>query len=171
MASVCITTWQTDGETMETVTDVSFWAPKSLQMVTVVIKLKDSCPLEKSYDKPRQHIKSQDIALPTKVCILRAMVFPLVIYRCEFSSVAHSGPTLYDPMDCSTPGFPIHHQLPETAQTHVHWVGDSIQPSHPLSSPSPPAFNLSQRRGLFQWVSSSHQVAAGFRFSISPSNE
>ena len=120
MASVCITTWQTDGETMETVTDVSFWAPKSLQMVTVDIKLKDSCPLEKSYGKPRQHIKSQDIALPTKVCILKAMVFPLVICRYEFSSVAHSGPTLYDPMDCSTPGFPVHHQLPETAQTYVH---------------------------------------------------
>ena len=57
-------------------------------------------------------------------------------------------------MDCSTPGFPVHHQLPEFAQTHVHWVGDAIQPSHPLSSPSPPAFNLSQHQGLFQWVGS-----------------
>ena len=61
-------------------------------------------------------------------------------------------------MDCSTPGFPVHHQLPELAQTHVHWVGDTILPSHPLLSPSP-AFNLSQHQGLFQWISSLHQVA------------
>ena len=77
----------------------------------------------------------------------------------QFSSVAQSCLTLCDPMDCSTPGFPVHHQLPELAQTHVHWVGDAIQPSHPLSSPSPPAFNLSQLQGLLQRVSSSHQVA------------
>ena len=62
-------------------------------------------------------------------------------------------------MDCSTPGFPVHYQLLELAQTHVHWVSDAIQPSHPLSSPSPPALNLSQQQGLFQWVSPSHQVA------------
>ena len=74
-------------------------------------------------------------------------------------------------MDGSTPGFPVHHQLPELAQTHVHWVSDTIQPSHPLSSPSP-AFNLSQHQGLFQWISSSHQVAKVLAsFSISPSNE
>ena len=65
---------------------------------------------------------------------------------------------LCDPMDCSTPGFPVHCQLPELAQTHVHQVGDAIQPSHPLLSPSSPVFNLSQHQGLFQWVSSSHQV-------------
>ena len=68
------------------------------------------------------------------------------------ASVAQLCPTLCDPMDYSTPGFPVHHQLPEFAQTHVHRVGDAIQPSHPLSSPSPPAFNLSQHQGLFQWV-------------------
>ena len=62
-------------------------------------------------------------------------------------------------MNCSTPGFPVHHQLPELTQTHVHRVNDAIWPSHPLSSPSPPAFNLSQHQGLFKWVSSSHQVA------------
>ena len=62
-------------------------------------------------------------------------------------------------MDCSTPAVPVHHQLPKLAQTHVLWVSDAIQPSHPLSSLSPPAFNLSQHQGLFQWVSSSHQVA------------
>ena len=66
---------------------------------------------------------------------------------------------LCDPMDCSTPGFPVHHQLLELAQTHVHQVGDNLQPSYPLSSPSPPTFNLSLHLGLFQWVSSLHQVA------------
>ena len=76
----------------------------------------------------------------------------------QFSSVTQSCPTLCDPMDCSTPGFPVYHQLPELTQTHVHRVGDAIQPSYLLSSPSPPAFNLSQHQDLFQWVSSSHQL-------------
>ena len=67
-------------------------------------------------------------------------------------------------MDCSMPGFPVHHQPPDLAQTHVHWVSDAVQPSHPLSSPSPPAFSLSQHQGLFQWVSSSHQVARVLEF-------
>ena len=75
------------------------------------------------------------------------------------SSVAQLCPVLDNPMDCSMPVFPVHHQLPEPIQTHVHHVGDAIQLSHPLSSPSPPAFNLSQRQGLFQCVGSSHQAA------------
>ena len=70
---------------------------------------------------------------------------------------SHSVMSLCNPMDCSTPGFPVHHQLQELTQTHVHRVGDAIQPSHPLSSPSPPMFNPSEHQGLFQWVSSSHQ--------------
>ena len=69
-------------------------------------------------------------------------------------------------MNCSTPGFPVHHQLPESTQTHVHWVSDAIQPSHPLSSPSPPAPNPSQHQGLFKWVSSSHQVAKVLEFQL-----
>ena len=77
----------------------------------------------------------------------------------QFSSVAQPCSTLCDPMDCNTPGLPVHHQLPEFTQTHVHWVSDAIQPSHPLSSLSPPTFNLSQHQGLFQWVSSLYQVA------------
>ena len=84
----------------------------------------------------------------------------------HFSSVAQLCPTLCDPMDCSMPGFPVHHQLPEFTQTHVHWISDAIQPSHPLSIPSPPAFNLSQHQGLFKWVSSSHQVAKVLEFQL-----
>ena len=80
------------------------------------------------------------------------------IYFHKISSVAQSCLNLCDPMDCSTPGFPVHHQLPELAQTHVHLVGDAIQPPHPLSSASP-AFNLAQHQSLFKWVSSFHQVA------------
>ena len=73
--------------------------------------------------------------------------------------VTQSCLTLCNPMDCSMPGLPVHHQLLELTQPHVHWVGDAIQPSHPLSSPSPPTFNLSQHQGPFQWASSLHQVA------------
>ena len=69
-------------------------------------------------------------------------------------------------MACSTPGLPVHHQLPEFTQTHVYWLDDAIQPSHPLSSPSPPAFTLSQHQGLFQWVGSSHQVAKVLEFQL-----
>ena len=91
----------------------------------------------------------------------------------QFSSVAQSCPTLCDPMNRSTPGLPVHHQLPEFTQTLVHWISDAIQPSHPLSSPSPPAPNPSQHQSLFQWVNSSHEVAKvlNFSFSISPSKE
>ena len=82
------------------------------------------------------------------------------------SSVAQSCPTLCDPMNRSTPGLPVHHQLPEFAQTHAHRVGDAIQPSHPLLSPSPPAPNPSQHQGLFQWVNSSHEVAEVLEFQL-----
>ena len=87
----------------------------------------------------------------------------------QFSSVAQSCLTLCNPMDCSTPGFPVHHRLPELAQTHVHWDGDVIQPSHLLPSPSLPAFNLSQHQGLFQWIISLHQVAQCIGVSASAS--
>ena len=70
----------------------------------------------------------------------------------QFSSVTQSCLTLHNPMDHSMLGLPVHHQLLESTQTHIHWVSDAIQPFHPLSSPSPPAFNLSQHQGLFQWV-------------------
>ena len=82
----------------------------------------------------------------------------------QFSSVTQSCPTLCDPMNLSTPGLPVHHQLPEFTQTHVHRVSDAIQPSHPLSSLSPPAPNPSQHQSLFQWVNSSHKVAKVLEF-------
>ena len=84
----------------------------------------------------------------------------------QFSSVGQSCPTLCDPMDWSMLSLPVHRQLPEFTQTHVHWVSDAIQPSHPLSSPSPPVFNLSQHQGLFKWVGSSHQVAKVLEFQL-----
>ena len=84
----------------------------------------------------------------------------------QFSSVAQSCPTLCDPMNCSTPGLPVHHQLPEFTQIHIHWVSDAILPSHPLSSPSPPAPNPSQHQSLFQWVNSSHEVAKVLEFQL-----
>ena len=89
-----------------------------------------------------------------------------IIVLVQFGSVAHSCPTLCDPKDCSTPDLPVHHQLWELAQAHIHRVGDAIQPSHPLSSPPPPALNLSQHQGLFQWVRSSHQVSKGLEFQL-----
>ena len=93
----------------------------------------------------------------------------LTTKRCstvQFSSVAQLCLTLCNPMDCITPGLPVHHQFPEFTQTHVHWVSDAIQSSHPLSSPSPPAFSHSQHQGLFRWVRSSHQVAKVLVFQL-----
>ena len=115
-------------------------APKSLQMVTEARKLKDTCSLGK---KSLTNLSSV-----------------------QFSSVSQLCLTLCDPIDCSTPSLPVHHQLPEFTQTHVHWVGDAIQPSHPLSSPSPPTFTLSQHQSLFKWVSSLHQVAKVLEFQL-----
>ena len=84
----------------------------------------------------------------------------------HFSSVTQSCPSLCDPVNRSTPGLPVHHHLPEFTQTHVHWVSDAIQPSHPLLSPSPPAPNPSEHQSLFQWVNSSHEVAKVLEFQL-----
>ena len=87
-------------------------------------------------------------------------------WRDQFSSVTQSCPTLCDPMNCSTPGLPVHHELLEFTQTHAHRFGDAIQPSHPLLSPSPPAPNPSHHQDLFQWVNSSHEVAKVLEFQL-----
>ena len=111
-------------------------SPKSLKMVTATMKLKDSCSLEEK----------------------------LRLTSVQFGSVAQSCLTLCDPMNRSTPGLPVHHQLLEFTQTHVHRVSDAIQPSHLLSSPSPPAPNPSQHQSFNQWVTSSHEVAKILEF-------
>ena len=114
--------------------------------------------------------------LGKNVCLF--VCFNIVFCRYQFSSVAQSCPTLCDPMNHRgpwgslwphEPGLPVHHQLLESTQTHVHRVSDAIQPSYPLWSPSPPALKLSQHQGLFKWVSSPHQVAKVLRVSASTS--
>ena len=84
----------------------------------------------------------------------------------QFSSVTQSCLTLCNPMNCSTPGLPVHHKLPEFTQTHVHWVSDAIQPSHPIPSPSPPALNPSQNQGLFQWINYLQEVVKVLEFQF-----
>ena len=100
---------------------------------------------------------------PSFCCKLICVIFEVSV---QFSSVAHSCPTLCNPMNCSIPGLPVHHQLQEFTQTHVHRVSDAIQPSHPWSSPSPPAPNPSQHQSVFQWVYSSHEVAKVLEFQL-----
>ena len=111
-----------------------------------------------------EHINSSlvNVYLNMSISLQR---FPINL-TIQFSSVTQSCPTLWYPMNHSTQGFPVHHQLPEFTQTHVHRVSDAIQPSHPLSSPSPPAFHLSQHQDLFRWISSSHQVAKVLEFQL-----
>ena len=115
----------------------------------------------------------QLLCLTDNVCWVFCILSGLISSSFQFSSVAQSCPTLCDSMDYSMPGLPVHHKLLEFTQAHVHWVSDAIQPSHPLSSPSSPAFNLSQHQGLFKWVSSSYQVAKvlEFQLHLRPSNE
>ena len=105
-------------------------------------------------------LKMRKSALP------HSLLISLCCLKIQFCSVAQSCLTLCDPMNRSTPGVPVHHQLRESTQTYVHWVSDAIQPSHLLSSPSPPALNLSQHQGLFQWLSSLHQVAKVWEFQL-----
>ena len=100
-------------------------------------------------------------------CNLKSLQLHDCPYSLHLSSVQSlSGVWLCDPMDCSTPGLPVHHQFPGFTQTHAHWVGDAIQSSHPLSSPSPPTFNLSQHQGLFKWVSSLHHMSKVLEFQL-----
>ena len=100
------------------------------------------------------------------MCISECIYSDHILLSVQFSSVAQSCPALWDPMNRSTPGLPVHHQLPEFTQTHVHRGRDAIQPSHPLSSPSPPAPNPSQHQGLFKRVSSLYQVAEVLEFQL-----
>ena len=118
-----------------------------------------------------KHMKINSVCLSSYNTILWLILSISTSYirSVHFSSLTQSCPTLGDPMNRNMPGLPVHHQLPESTQTHVHWVGDAIQPSHLLSSPFPPALNISQHQGLFQWVSSLHQVAKLLELSASTS--
>ena len=139
MASGPITSWQIDGET---VSDFIFWGSKITADGDCSHEIKRRFLLGRKLMTNLDSIfKSRDITLPTKVRLVRSH---------QISSVAQSCPTLCDPMNRSTPGLPVHHQLPEFTETHVHQVSDATQPSHPLSSPSPPAPNPSQHQSLFQ---------------------
>ena len=102
------------------------------------------------------------------VCFTYVISYTFAFVVIQFSLVTQSCTTLCNPMDYNIPGFPVHHQLLELAQTHVHWIGDAIQPSHSLSTSSSPAFSISQHQGLFQWVSSSYQMAKVLEFQLQP---
>ena len=148
--------------------------PKSINPLSLnccICKNRNNCLLTPSVSWVLQAIIQRSCSLAfgegspftTLKCFDSLLFKSLEIIVSEDSSFQFSSVTqcliLCDPTDCRTPGFSVHHQLPELAQTHVHWVSGAIQPSHSLLSPSPPAFNLSQHQGPFQWVSSSHQVA------------
>ena len=137
MASGPITSWDIDGEIVETVSDFVFWGSK--------ITVDGDC----SHEINRYLLLGRK-AMTNLDSILLYYIITFTLHIIQFSSVAQSCPILCNPMNCSTPGLPVHHQLPEFNQTHVHRVGDAIQPSHPLSSPSPPAPNPSQHQSLFQ---------------------
>ena len=142
----------------------------SLQTVYIATTLLRKCSSQVPWLLPncllevKSNIHSKKTGSEPQLCHLWFCLYLLKHVISQFSSVAQSCPTLCDPMNCSTPGLPVHHQLPEFTQTHVHWVGDAIQPSHTLSSPSPPAPNPSQHQSLFQWANSSHEVAKVLAF-------
>ena len=153
-----------------------FGGSKSLQMVTTALKLNDACFLEEKVWPTQTALHGCMTELKPNIkywgtqglCLqlLSAYVFYLLL---QMLSVQFSRSVVSDslqPMNCSTPGLPVHHQLPEFTQTHVHRVSDAIQPSHPLLSPSLPAPNPFQHQGLFQWVNSSHEVAKVLEFQL-----
>ena len=122
--------------------------------------------LNQEFFPPLDCYKSEQEKPSLDISGLRRFIFHRSPLSVQFSLVAKSCPTLCDPMDCSTPGFPVHHHSWSLLKLMSIIVGDTIQPSHPLSSHSPPAFNLSQHRSLFKWVSPLHQVAKGLEFQL-----
>ena len=160
---------------METVTDFIFLASKITADSDCRGEIKRHLLLGgKAMTNLDSVLKSRDITLPTKIHLVKATVFIAVMYVCDidhkegccYCSVTQSWPTLHNPMDCSMPGLPAPHHLPEFAQVHVHCISDAFQPSHSLMPFSPSALNLSQHQGLFQWVGSSHQVAKVLEFQL-----
>ena len=143
---------------------------KSIEIISIIFTESNGMHLEVNHRK----INFKNFMEIKKACYKKANESIKVVHRgkfivissVKFSSVAQSCPTLCNPMNCSTPGLPVHHQLPEFTQTHIHRVSDAIQPSHPPSSPSPPAPNPSQHQSLFQWVNYSHEVAKVLEFQL-----
>ena len=151
---------------------LSQWCrPTNSSSVTPFSFCLQSCPASRSFPVSSSHQVAKVLELQLSFC-LSAVIFLnwrmcyLIFSSVQFISVAQSCPTLCDCMKRSTPGLPVHHQLPEFTQIHIHWVSDAIQPSHYLSSPSPPAPNPSQHHSLFQWVNSSHEVAKVLEFQL-----
>ena len=145
-------------------------------IIVVHVKVSQSCPtlcdpMDCPWNFPGQNIGVGSLSLlqgifPTKGLNAGLLHWGGFCSSVQFRSVTQSCPILCDPMNRSTPGLPVHHRLPEFTQTQVHRVSDAIQPSHPLSSPSPPAPNPSQHQSLFQWVNSSHEVAKVLEFQL-----
>ena len=131
----------------------------SPESIGIASYLKQQCHLVTSYFNIILFLVSLFLTNSVYLCHIKIYEKNNALWFPSVSSVAQSCLTLCHPMDFSMPGLPVHHQLPEFTQIHVLWVGDDIQPSHPLSSPSPPTFNLSQHQSLFKWVSSLHHVA------------
>ena len=145
--------------------DVHFLRIWKQSIVSCLILTVASCP---AYRFLRNQIRCSGLPIPWRIfhSFLSSTQSKALLITCylSISSVTQSCPTLCDPMNHSVSGLPVHHQLPAFTQTHVYRVGDAIQPSHPLSSPSPPAPNPSQHQSLFQWVNSSHEVAKILEF-------
>ena len=141
------------------------WLTQGHKAVVVPIMEHVICMLHITCSKMTKSYLEEKIWIFYTCIIFRVWSF-LNFNSVQFSSVAQSCPTLCDPMNHGMPGLPVHHQLLEFTQTHVHRVSDAIQPSHSLSSPFPPAPNPSQHQGLFQWVKSSHKVAKVLEFQL-----
>ena len=140
------------------------WTNERRTWRAISLKSMYRCQINKWKDV--QHLRGMQIKTAVSYLSLLLKQLKWWFSSVHFSTVAQSCLTLWDPMTRSTPGFPVHHKLPEFTQTHAHGVGDAIQPFHPLSSPSPPAPNPSQHQGLFQWVNSSHEVAKVLAFQL-----
>ena len=156
MASGPITSWEIDGETVETVSDFIYWGSKITADGNCSHEIKRRLLLGRKVMTNLDSIfKSRNITLPTKIHLVSSVQFSHSVMSISLR-----------PHDCSTPGLPVHHHLPEFTQTHVHRVCDAIQPSHPLPSPFPTAPNPCQHQGLFQGVNSSHEVAKVLEFQL-----